>query len=51
MKVLVLVSEAKERSLIQSALEKSGHEMISAASMEEALKSIESGQVRFINHR
>ncbi len=48
MKVLVLENEAKTRSLIQNALEKSGQEMISVASMEEALKFIGAGQIRFL---
>jgi two-component system cell cycle response regulator len=48
MRVLALETDAKARSLIQSALEKSGHEMISVASMEEALKFIGSGQIRFV---
>jgi diguanylate cyclase (GGDEF)-like protein len=48
MKVLVLVSDGKERSLIQTVVEKSGHQMVSAASMEQALQSIETGQIRFI---
>jgi diguanylate cyclase (GGDEF)-like protein len=48
MKVLVLENDGKARSLIRNALEKSGHEMISAASMEDALKSIGSGQIRFV---
>ncbi len=48
MKVLVLVTDSKERSLIQTALEKSGHEMISADKMEQALNSMESGQIRFV---
>jgi diguanylate cyclase (GGDEF)-like protein len=48
MKVLVLASEAKERSLIQTALEKSGHEMISADLLEQARGIIDSDQIRFI---
>jgi two-component system cell cycle response regulator len=48
MKVLVLENDGKARSLIQSAIERSGHEMISAASIEEALKPIGSGQIRFV---
>jgi two-component system, cell cycle response regulator len=48
MKVLVLAGDAKERSLIQTALEKSGHEMVSADNIEQAVKSIESGQIRFV---
>ena len=48
MKVLVLESDGKTRSLIQNVLEKSGHEMISVMSMEEALKPIGAGQIRFV---
>jgi diguanylate cyclase (GGDEF)-like protein len=48
MKVLVLIGNSKERSVIQTAVEKSGHEMISAGSIEQALKSIETNQIRFI---
>ena len=48
MKVLVLESDGKTRSLIQNVLEKSGHEMISVTSMEEALKPIGAGQIRFV---
>jgi diguanylate cyclase (GGDEF)-like protein len=48
MKVLVLVSDGKTRSVIQGALERSGHETVLAASMEEALKYVESGKVRFV---
>ena len=48
MKVLVLVADSKERSLVQTALEKSGLEMISADKMEQALKSMESDQIRFV---
>src|ERR1700690_372584 len=48
MKVLVLVTDSKERSLVQTALEKSGHEMVSADKMEQALNSIESDQIRFV---
>jgi diguanylate cyclase (GGDEF)-like protein len=48
MKVLVLVGDGKTRSVIQSALERSGHEAILAASMEEASKYVESGKVRFV---
>lgn len=48
MKVLVLSSDGKTRSLIQNVLEKSGHEMVSVANMDEALKPIGSGQIRFV---
>lgn len=48
MKVLVLTSDAKELPMIHTALEKSGHEMISANGFEQALKTIETGQIRFV---
>jgi two-component system cell cycle response regulator len=48
MKVLVLASDTKERSLIQTALEKSGHEMVSADKIDIAVKSIESNLIRFV---
>jgi len=48
MKVLVLVTDNKERSLVQTAMEKSGHEMISAVKMDQALTSIKSDEIRFV---
>lgn len=48
MKVLVLGRGTKERSLIQNALEKSGHEMIFSESAEQALRLIGAGEARFI---
>lgn len=46
MKVLVLASDAKERGLIQTALEKSRHEVFSAASVGEALSLVETNHPR-----
>ncbi len=46
MKILVLASDARERGLIQLALEKNRHEVFSAASVEEALRLLESGHPR-----
>jgi diguanylate cyclase (GGDEF)-like protein len=46
MKVLLLASDAKDRALILSALEKSSHEVFSAASVGEALGLVESGRPR-----
>ncbi len=48
MKVLVLIGGTKERSLIQNALEKSGHQMILGDSAEQAKRLIESGESRFV---
>jgi diguanylate cyclase (GGDEF)-like protein len=48
MKVLVLVSDVKERTLIQETLKKSGHEMISADNTDQARKAIDSELIRFI---
>ena len=48
MKVLVLESDEKIRSVIQSVLKNGGHEMITAANPDEAIKSLVSGQTRFI---
>jgi diguanylate cyclase (GGDEF)-like protein len=48
MKVLVLTGGTKERSLIQNALEKSGHVMILADSAEQARRLIEAGESRFV---
>ena len=48
MKVLVLERGTKERSLIQNALEKSGHEMVFSESPEQALRLIGAGEARFI---
>ena len=46
MKILVLAADTRERGLIQSALEKNRHEVLSAASVEEALHLIASGHPR-----
>jgi two-component system cell cycle response regulator len=46
MKVLVLAGDAKQRALIQSALERSRHEVFSAATVGEALGLVESGHTR-----
>ncbi len=46
MKILVLAADARERGLIQSALEKNRHEVFSAASLEEGLRLIESARPR-----
>ncbi|HEX8990717.1 MAG TPA: diguanylate cyclase [Anaerolineales bacterium] len=46
MKILVLAADARERGLIQSALEKNRHEVLSAASVEEGLHLIASGHPR-----
>lgn len=48
MKVLVLENDGKTRSLIQNVLDGSGHEMLAVANIEEALKPIGSGQIRFV---
>ena len=48
MKALILEQNAKERSLIQHVLEKSGHEAILGGDMEQAWQMIEKGEVRFI---
>lgn len=48
MKVLVLESDVKIRSLIQSAIENSGNEMIVAADTDDALKSITLQLTRFV---
>ncbi len=48
MKALILEQNAKERSLIQHVLEKSGHEAILGADMEQAWQLIEKGEARFI---
>ncbi len=48
MKVLVLERGVKERSLIQNALEKSGHEMIVGEDPAQALRLIEAGETRFV---
>jgi diguanylate cyclase (GGDEF)-like protein len=47
MKVLVLANDAKERALIQSALEKNRHEVLSAQNVAEALQLIVSNRPRF----
>jgi diguanylate cyclase (GGDEF)-like protein len=47
MKVLVVVRDARERALIQSALEKSRHEVFPAENVEEALRLIEASRPRF----
>jgi len=46
MKVLVLAGDAKERALIQSALEKGKHEVFPAANVGEALGLVESNRPR-----
>ncbi len=46
MKVLVVTHDARERAGIQSALEKSRHEVFAAESAEEALRSIEANRPR-----
>jgi len=48
MKALILEQNAKERSLIQHVLEKSGHEAIHTEDMEQAWQWIEKGEARFI---
>jgi two-component system, cell cycle response regulator len=48
MKALILEQNAKERSLIQHVLEKSGHEAILGGDMEQAWQLIEKGEARFI---
>ncbi len=48
MKVLVLVHGAKERSLIQTTLEKGGHDVLIGDTAEQSWKLIEAGQTRFV---
>jgi diguanylate cyclase (GGDEF)-like protein len=48
MKILVLETNPKERSLIQNALEKSGHEMLLGESAEQALRLLRAGETRFV---
>ena len=48
MKALILEQNAKERSLIQHVLEKSGHAAILGRDMDEAWQWIENGETRFI---
>ena len=48
MKVLVLAGDAKERALIQSALDRTKHEVFSAATVGEALGLVESGHPRLV---
>jgi diguanylate cyclase (GGDEF)-like protein len=48
MKALILEQNAKERSLIQHVLEKSGHAAILGRDMVEAWQLIEKGEARFI---
>jgi diguanylate cyclase (GGDEF)-like protein len=48
MKALILEQNAKERSLIQHVLEKSGHEAILGGDMDQAWQLIEKGETRFI---
>jgi diguanylate cyclase (GGDEF)-like protein len=48
MKALILEQNAKERSLIQHVLEKSGHAAILGRDMDEAWQLIEKGEARFI---
>jgi diguanylate cyclase (GGDEF)-like protein len=47
MKVLLLASDGKERALIQGALEKNRHEVLSAQNVAEALQIIVSNRPRF----
>ena len=46
MKALVLASDARERALIQSALERSRHEVVSAGSVDEALALLKTSRPR-----
>lgn len=46
MKILVLATDARERGLIGNALEKSRHDVFPAASLEEALRLVESHHPR-----
>ncbi len=46
MKILVLASDARERALIQSALERSRHEVSAAGTVEEALSLIQASRPR-----
>ena len=48
MKALILEQNAKERSLIQHVLEKSGHAAILGKDMDQAWQLIEKGEARFI---
>ena len=48
MKVVVLAGGTKERSLIQNALEKFGHQMLLSDSAEQARRLIEAGESRFV---
>ena len=48
MRALILEQNAKERSLIQHVLEKSGHAAILGRDMDEAWQLIEKGEARFI---
>jgi diguanylate cyclase (GGDEF)-like protein len=48
MKVLVFEGGTKERSLIQNALEKSGHQMLVGETVEQALRLIQAGETRFV---
>ncbi|MBI1792690.1 MAG: diguanylate cyclase [Chloroflexi bacterium] len=48
MKVLALASGTKERSLIQNALGKAGHQVILSDTAEQALRLIEAGEARFV---
>jgi len=48
MKILVLEAGTKERSLIQNAVEKSGHEMLLGESAEQALSLLQAGETRFV---
>ncbi len=46
MKILVLASDARERALIQSALERGRHEVTTAANVDEALAMLQAGRPR-----
>jgi diguanylate cyclase (GGDEF)-like protein len=46
MKILVLAADAKERGILENALEKSKHDVFTAAGLEEALKLAESVRPR-----
>lgn len=48
MKILVLATDARERGLIEKALEQSRHDVFSAASLEEALRLLESNRPRLV---
>ena len=48
MRALILEQNAKERSLIQHVLEKSGHAAILGKDMDQAWQLIEKGEARFV---